>query len=173
MGGVFRKSDKKEARSTRVQRRRLLLQAPAQPSHGLPAADLLRTRLALSLRGRRSVLHAGGSPYSRDHSPLEKRRRRDADGDPAKRFLEERETVNGGFVIRVGMPRDYRCPCTRRWRSYRHDRQTSSGTAPRLMKCTMIQWRRAQPATRLQRELGFDTIMQLNQKLGIPNEPSE
>jgi len=29
------------------------------------------------------------------------------------------------------------------------------------------------PATRLQRELGFDTITQLNQKLGIPNEPSE
>jgi len=28
-------------------------------------------------------------------------------------------------------------------------------------------------ATRLQRELGFDMIMQLNQKLGIPNEPSE
>jgi hypothetical protein len=33
--------------------------------------------------------------------------------------------------------------------------------------------RRDQPATRLQREPGFDTIMQLNQKLGIPNEPSE
>ena len=30
-----------------------------------------------------------------------------------------------------------------------------------------------EPATRLQRELGFDTIMQLNQKIGIPNEPSE
>jgi len=28
-------------------------------------------------------------------------------------------------------------------------------------------------ATRLQRELGLDTIMQLTQKLGIPNEPSE
>jgi hypothetical protein len=56
--------------------------AAAQPSHGLPAADLLRTRLVLSLRGRRSVLHAGGSPHSRDHSRLEKRRRKQADGDP-------------------------------------------------------------------------------------------
>ncbi len=47
----------------------------AQPSHGLPATDLLRTpgSFAISSRGRRSVLHAGGSPHSRDHSRLEKR----------------------------------------------------------------------------------------------------
>jgi hypothetical protein len=40
------------------------------------------------------------------------------------------------------------------------------------MKCAMIR-RRDQPAIRLQRTLGYDKIMQLNQKLGIPNEPSE
>ena len=38
------------------------------------------------------MLHAGGSPYSRDHSRLEKRRRRHADGNSPK-YLETLEAV--------------------------------------------------------------------------------
>ena len=38
---------------------------------------------------------------------------------------------------------------------------------------TMISMKARPTRNRLQRKLGFDTIMQLNQKLDIPNEPSE
>jgi hypothetical protein len=37
----------------------------------------------------------------------------------------------------------------------------------------MISMKARPTRNRLQRKLGFDTIMQLNQKLDIPNEPFE